>query len=106
MPLEYLNLVSVPVSDLSVLKDMKTLKRLHLDNLPATDLSMLKGLPLEHLTFRGTRVSDLAPLKGMPLKQLGLDFRAERDAEVLRSLTSLEQINELPAAEFWKAHEK
>jgi hypothetical protein len=42
----------------------------------------------------------------MPLQQLWLDFRAERDAEVLRSLTDLEQINELPAAEFWKAHEK
>ena len=35
-----------------------------------------------------------------------IDFRPERDAEVLRSLTDLEQINEMPAAEFWKAHEK
>ena len=51
-------------------------------------------------------MADLAPLKGMPRKQLGLDFRAERDAEVLRSLTGLEQINEMPAAEFWKAHQK
>ena len=42
----------------------------------------------------------------MPLEQLWLDFRAERDAEVLRSLKGLEQINEIPAAEFWKAHEK
>jgi hypothetical protein len=42
----------------------------------------------------------------MQLKQLWLDFRAERDAEAPRSLTNLEQFNELPAAEFWNAHEK
>ena len=42
----------------------------------------------------------------MPLRQLGLDFRAERDTEVLRSLTGLRQINDQPAAEFWKAHKK
>ena len=51
-------------------------------------------------------MADLAPLKGMPLKQLWLDYQPERDAEVLRSLTGLEQINEMPAAEFWKAHQK
>jgi hypothetical protein len=79
---------------------------LHLEGLPVTDLSMLKRLPLDHLDIIGTRVSDLAPLKGLRLKRLSLDFRAERDAEVLRSLTGLEQINELPAADFWKAHEK
>jgi hypothetical protein len=42
----------------------------------------------------------------MPLEQLWLDFRAERDAEVLRSVTDLEQINDVPAAEFWKAQDK
>jgi len=51
-------------------------------------------------------VADLAPLKGMPLKQLWLGFRAERDAEVLRSLTGLEQFNDAPAAELWKAQDK
>jgi serine/threonine protein kinase len=127
IPLEYLNVGHTAVTDLSPLKDLTTLRRLHLEGLPVTDLSMLKGppleyldisstrvsdlsmlkgLPLEHLDIRSTRVSDLAPLKGLPLKQLGLDFRAERDAEVLRSLTGLEQINEMPAAEFWKAHAK
>jgi hypothetical protein len=51
-------------------------------------------------------VSDLTPLEGMPLRQLGLDFRAERDTAVLRSLTGLQQINDIPAAEFWNAQEK
>ena len=51
-------------------------------------------------------MADLAPLKGMPLKQHWLDFRAERDTEVLRSLNRLEQINDKPAKQFWKAQEK
>jgi hypothetical protein len=85
---------------------MRTLRTLVLDDTPVTDLSGLKGLPLNSLRLYRTKVSDLAPLKGLPLKQLCLDFRPERHAEVLRSLTGLEQINEMPAAEFWKAQEK
>jgi hypothetical protein len=42
----------------------------------------------------------------MPLRQLGLDFRPERDTEELRSLKGLQQINDQPAGEFWKAQEK
>jgi hypothetical protein len=106
MPLEYLNLTKLPVSDLSLLKDMTTLHALVLDDTPVTDLSVLRGLPLESLRMYHTKVSDLAPLRGLPLQRLCLDFRPERDAEVLRSLTGLEQINDMPAAEFWKAHEK
>jgi hypothetical protein len=47
-------------------------------------------------------VSDLSPLKGMPLKDLRCDFKAERDAKVLRSITTLETINGKPVKEFWK----
>ena len=67
-----------------------------------SDLSPLKGMPLTTLNCGGTRVSDLSPLKGMPLKALGCDFKPERDAEVLRSIKTLEKINDKPAAEFWK----
>jgi hypothetical protein len=38
----------------------------------------------------------------MRLKGLGCDFQRERDAGFLRSLTTLEQINDKPAADFWK----
>jgi hypothetical protein len=38
----------------------------------------------------------------MPLKELSCDFQRERDAEILRSLTALERINDKPAADFWK----
>ncbi len=106
MPLQYLNLGHLQVSDLSLLKDMTTLDYLVLGNTPVSDLSALKGLSLRVLRFRNTKVSDLTPLKGMPLKELWFDYQPERDGEVLRSLTSLEQINGKPAAEFWKEQEK
>jgi hypothetical protein len=38
----------------------------------------------------------------MPLKELSWDFQRERDPEILRSLTTLERINDKPAADFWK----
>ncbi len=40
--------------------------------------------------------------KDMPLKELGCDFKPERDTEILRSIKTLETINGKPAAEFWK----
>jgi hypothetical protein len=33
----------------------------------------------------------------MPLREIWLDYKPERDAEVLRSLEGLEQINGMPA---------
>ena len=38
----------------------------------------------------------------MPLKILMFDFKPSRDTELLRSIKTLETINEKPAAEFWK----
>jgi hypothetical protein len=38
----------------------------------------------------------------MPLTRIRLSFRPEHDTELVRSLTTLQFINEKPAAEFWK----
>ena len=65
-------------------------------------LPPLKGMKLNGLDIRGTRVTGLSPLKGMPSKELACDFQHERDTEVLRLLTTLERINDKPAADFWK----
>ena len=35
-----------------------------------------------------------------------IDFKPERDAEILRSIKTLETINDKPAAEFWKEVEE
>jgi len=46
-------------------------------------------------------VSDLSVLQGLPLKELHWD-KPERDAKILRSIKTLEKINDKPAKEFWK----
>jgi hypothetical protein len=38
----------------------------------------------------------------MPLAELWCDFRRERDAAVVRSLTTLHTINGKPVKDFWK----
>ena len=78
------------------------LKMLDVRHTKVSDLSPLKGVPLTELFVEGTAVADLAVLKGMPLKRISCDFRAERDAKTLRAITSLEEINGVPAEKFWK----
>ncbi|HTU21870.1 MAG TPA: protein kinase [Gemmataceae bacterium] len=122
MPLTHLDFRGAHVSDLSPLKGM-LLTYLKCIATEVSDLSPLKGMPLEHLDCRWTKVSDLTPLKGMPLtklecqdakvsdlsvlkdlslKGLWCDFKPERDSAILRSIKTLETINDKPAAEFWK----
>jgi hypothetical protein len=38
----------------------------------------------------------------MPLAEIHCDFKPKRDAEILRSITTLKHINGNPATEFWK----
>ena len=52
------------------------------------------------------RWSDQSPIKDLPLTTVRSDFQPERDAEILRSIKTLETINGKPAAEFWKEVEK
>ena len=101
MPLTNLLIYNTQVSDLSPLKDMQ-LTSLNCGGTRVSDLSPLKGMPLTDLRYHNTRVSDLSPLKGMPLKIVDCDFRPERDAEILRSIKTLVQINDKPVAQFWK----
>jgi hypothetical protein len=102
MKLTYLNFGSTAVSDLSSLKDMK-LTELACDWAKVSDLSPLKGMKLTYLECRGTQVTDLSPLKGMPLKEIKLDYKADRDGPILRSIPTLEKINDKDAKEFLKA---
>jgi hypothetical protein len=101
MALEHVGLTDTGISDLSPLKGMP-LTRLSLIKTKVSDLSPLASMPLTVLTLAGSPVTDLSPLKGMPLKELLCDFQRERDAALLRSLTTLERINDKPAADFWK----
>jgi len=89
------------VLDLSPLKGMM-LTQIAFRRTEVSDISPLHGMPLTYLYFNGSSVNDLSPLKGMPLKQLYCDLKLSRDSEVLRSITTLETIQDKPAAEFWK----
>ena len=44
----------------------------------------------------------LSFLRGMPLEEVDCDQQPERDAAILRSITTLSTINRKPAAEFWQ----
>jgi hypothetical protein len=59
-------------------------------------------MALTSLDLLAAKVTDLSPLKGMPRKEPRCDFQRLRDAEILRSLTTLKRINDKPAADFWK----
>jgi tRNA A-37 threonylcarbamoyl transferase component Bud32 len=101
MPLTTLGFNGLDISDLSPLKGMP-LKYLNCGGTKVRDLSPLTGMPLQSLDCRNTKVSDLGPLKDLPLKELWCDFMPQRDAEILRSIKTLEKINGKPAQEFWK----
>jgi formylglycine-generating enzyme required for sulfatase activity len=100
MPLTTLDCSRTRVSDLTPLKGM-SLKWLKCESIPVTDLTPLKDMPIERLWIRDIQAG-LSPLRGMPLRELECDFRAERDAAILRSIKTLEKINGKPAEEFWK----
>ena len=105
MKLKELQCEGTPVSDLSPLKNMK-LTHFNCNGAPVSDLSPLKGMQLTVLSCYGPKVPDLSPVKDMPLKKLWWDFKLERDAEILRSIKTLETINEKPAAEVLKKAEE
>jgi len=106
MPLTHLYVSATHVRDLTPLVGMP-LEFLSLGDSQVTDLAPLKGMRLWGLHIYETKVTDLSPLRGMPLKELKCygtyvqrpDVLA-RNLEVLRSLKTLEKINDKPAADF------
>ena len=110
--LQVINLGWTRVSDagLAHFKDCKGLKVLLLNwAAEVTDAGLANFKDAKELTILlidHTKVTDLSLLKGMPLKELSCDFQPDRDAEILRSIKTLETINGKPAAEFWKDVDK
>jgi Leucine-rich repeat (LRR) protein len=123
LSLRHLTCSQTKVSDLSPLRGMQRLEKLYAGDTGISDLSPLIGLPLRDLELQGTqvfdlaivrgmpltrllcqktKVTDLSPLRGMPFKVLYCDFVPERDTETLRTIATLERINGLSAAEFWR----
>jgi serine/threonine protein kinase/tetratricopeptide (TPR) repeat protein len=74
-----------------------------------TDISPVRALTgLQQAAFGGSapdknKLRDLSSLRGMKLKQLSTEIEPQRNAFVLRSIKTLEEINGRPAAEVWKS---
>ena len=102
MKLTVLTCPGTKVADLSPLKEMTMLINLDCGGTLVADLSPLKDMKLTAFRCDRTNVTDLSLLKGMPLKILYCDFVPQRDAELLRSIKTLETINGKDAKQFWK----
>lgn len=103
MKLTVLHVPYTKVWDLRPLKDMP-LTELNCHHTKVADLVPLKGMKLTTFDCGGTTTAivDFSPLRGMPLIDIRGNFMLERDADVLRSLTTLETINGKAAKEFFK----
>jgi hypothetical protein len=101
MSLTHFSCWATQVSDLTPLRGT-SLDNLNRSQTEVSDLSPLAGMPLWELAINDTKVTDLSPLKNTSVARLLCTFVLERDAEILRSITSLETINGKPAAEYWR----
>lgn len=98
MPLTYLCLNHTQVEDLSPLEGMP-LDALECNHTKVTDIKPLAKAPLKYLTVKGSPIADYSPLQSMSLESVGLDYRPEMHAKLLRSIATLKKINDAPAAE-------
>ena len=127
MPINNLHMANTQVSDLSPLAGMP-IGELHCQNCKFTDIRPLQGMPFHTLEIHGNRITDLSPLAGSSVEYLNIykteitdwrpiqtmqrlklihfDFVKERDIDILRSVKTLEQINERSATDFWASVEK
>ena len=79
------HLMDSGVTDLAPLSGLP-LKFLDLTNLPISDLTPLAGMPLVELYLEGTQVRDSSPLAGMPLRILRLEHTPVDDISPLRGM--------------------
>ncbi|MFO0999942.1 MAG: protein kinase [Planctomycetaceae bacterium] len=100
MPLERLSLLLPMVSDLKPLAGMKLIE-VTLTSDAVTDLTPLVGMPLEKLSLDATSVTDISPLKDLPLIRISISVAADANLEVLRSIRTLQFINDKPAEQYW-----
>ena len=120
LPIRYLIFANTRISDISSLRGMPLEKLLLISVSPLLSLEPLEGMPLRTLNINGTMAPDISPLAGLgiedlniflvsvpdqsilpklPLVKLSIDLRSGWDPNVLRSIPTLESINNKPADE-------
>jgi Leucine-rich repeat (LRR) protein/tetratricopeptide (TPR) repeat protein len=80
------------LKDIPRLRYLQPLRGLPLDaldcrNTKVSDLTALKGMPLTNLVVFGTKVSDLSRLRGMPLKYLHVGRTRVKDLSPLKGMS-------------------
>ena len=90
-----LYLIGNQVSDISALSHMKDLEALYLTDTPVSNLAPLAELShLRRLDLNNTPVVDVTPLAGLNnLEQLHLHFTQVHDVSALAGLTNLQYLN-------------
>lgn len=70
------------------------------------DLSGIRGLPVSGLELVGVKQADLSCLEGVELRSICfLADHITNGIGTIRNMASLQKINRLPAAEFWKRYD-
>jgi serine/threonine protein kinase len=83
LPIDLLMIGPSSVRDLSPLSKMQTLKCLHMGG--------------------GTPITNLFPVAHLSLEKLSFDYDPSRDSKILLTISTLKEINSLPASEWWGA---
>ena len=101
MRVEELSLRGCPVTDLSALSGMKSLRSLTLCYTLVNDLTPIAKLSISGLDIQHTRVKNIDVIRQMPLEWLRLSpQQITNNASVFRDCKTLEHINGMPAEEF------
>ncbi|WP_425619101.1 protein kinase [Anatilimnocola sp. NA78] len=101
MPLQHLQCAESNVADLTPLRGLQ-LTHLNINTTSVRDLSPLAGMPLASFDCQGLPLAELKSLTDLPLVEIYCDFEFERDAPLLRTIKSLERINDEPAGDVLK----
>ncbi|MEK0426986.1 MAG: Serine/threonine-protein kinase PknB [Planctomycetota bacterium] len=105
MNIEIMGCTCTSISTLDPLKEMN-LSELFCGGTKVTDLSPLAGMALVKFYCDSTDVKDLSPISKAPLRELSFNkLTPERDADLIRSIKTLEVLNQRPVHEFLNAIE-
>ena len=84
---------------MSPLRELRNLRHLRIGHLSVRDLSPLSGLPIETLECEQVTTRNWSPLATLPLVSLRIDFDEALHCDLLRSISTLVEINGKPASE-------
>jgi len=102
MPLLSIRLTNTGVTNLGPLRDCVKLTALGIEGTRVTDLEPLRERKMLLLYLSGAPLRDISILASFPLKYLNFEPRSAEEVALLRSIKTLETINGVPAAQFWK----